>query len=242
MENQKHDIVFPIGTKSFNGENFELKVAISSIRKYCSSWVNRIIISTQISPIKELGDDIVWVKSDDVYTHDKDANIIHKIRCAIEQVPDLTDDFMMWSDDQFVTKETSWEDCRPRYMKVYDESTLAWFNQQSSGRLWYRRLVKCFQRFPNNGFGCKFFNPHIPAPLNKVKFMEMCNTYDYKTQDGITIYSLYYNFVGEDGTQNFDEFHCTKGETDWKNCRWVGYYDSSLRISAFRDKLKKMFL
>jgi hypothetical protein len=69
----------------------------------------------------------------------------------------------------------------------------------------------------------------------------MCNKFPYRTETGITIYDLYYNFVREKGVPNFDEFHCTAGETDWNNCRWVGFYNSSMRHPEFVAKLKKMF-
>ena len=88
----KHDVVIPLGVKSFDNNNFEIKVAVASIKKYFKC-LNRIIIVTQIDPIKELGDDIIWIYQDDIYKHDKDANIIEKVRTAIEKVPDLTDDF-----------------------------------------------------------------------------------------------------------------------------------------------------
>ena len=73
--NEKHDVVIPLGVKSFDNNNFEIKVAVASIKKYFKC-LNRIIIVTQIDPIKELGDDIIWVYQDDIYKHDKDANII----------------------------------------------------------------------------------------------------------------------------------------------------------------------
>ena len=171
MNTEKHDIVIPLGIKSFENENFEIKVAVASIKKFCT-FVNRIIIVSQIQPIKSLGDDIVWIYQDDIYTHDKDANIIEKVRQAIEQIPDLTDDFLMWSDDQFVTKETNWEDTIPRFIKIYNESTKDFFNEKAKRRIWWKRLIKCFERFPNNGYGCRFFNPHIPSRLNKTKFID----------------------------------------------------------------------
>ena len=147
----------------------------------------------------------------------------------------------MWSDDQFITKDTEWSDTRPRYMKIYNESTLPWFLGMAKARIWYKRLLKCFARFRNNGFGCRFFNPHIPSPFNKNKFMKMCESVPYRTETGITIYSLYYNFIGEKGVPNFDEFHCTSGELNWGGCRWVGFYNSSMRKPEFVEKLKKMF-
>lgn len=236
----KHDVVIPLGVKSFENKNFEIKVAVASIKKYFKC-LNRIIIVTQIKPIKELGDDIVWIYQDDIYKHDKDANIIEKVRAAIEKVPDLTDDFIMWSDDQFITKDTNWSDTTPRYMKLYNEYTKGWFEKMAMSRLWYKRLLICFKRFPNNGYGCRFFNPHIPSPMNKKKFIKMCETFPYKTENGITIYDLYYNFIKEKGVPNFDEFHCTAGETEWKDCRWVGFYNSSMKERKFVEKLKNMF-
>lgn len=237
---EKHDVVIPLGIKSYGNKNFEIKVAIASIRKYFKC-LNRIIIVSQITPIKELGDDIVWVYQDDIYRHDKDANIIEKVRAAIEKVPDLTEDFIMWSDDQFITKDTEWSDTQPRYMKIYNDRTEDWFKLMARTRLWYKRLIKCFERFPNKGYGCRFFNPHIPSPLNKTKFLKMCQKYPYQKESGITIYDLYYNFIGEKGVSNFDEYHCLKGETDWKGCRWVGYYNSSMRDAKFVEKLTTMF-
>lgn len=237
---ERYDVVIPLGVKSYANENLEIKVAVASIKKYFKC-LNRIIIVTQIQPIKELGNDIIWVYQDDIYKHDKDANIIEKVRAAIEKIPDLTDDFIMWSDDQFITKDTYWSDTKPRYMKIYNESTIPWFKDMAKTRLWYKRLIMCFERFPNKGIGCRFFNPHIPSPLNKHKFIKMCNTFPYKKENGITIYDLYYNYIGEKGVPNFDEYHCTKGETDWKNCRWVGYYNSSMKIPSFVKTLKNMF-
>lgn len=238
---EKHDIVIPLGTKSYEDQNFEIKVAVASIKKYCK-FLNRIIIVTQIEPIKELGDDIVWVYQDDIYNHDKDANIIEKVRKAIESIPDLTDDFIMWSDDQFITKDTFWRDTQPRYAKIYDKSTKDWFVEKANRRLWWKRLIQCFERFPNKGYGCKLFNPHIPSPMNKHKFIEMCKQFPYKTENGITIFQLYYNYVGEKGVPNFDEFHCQQGELDWGNARWVGYFNSSMRKPEFVNKLKSLFL
>lgn len=237
---EKHDIVIPLGVKSYSNLNFEIKVAIASIRKYCK-FTNRIIIVTQINPIKELGDDIIWIYQDDIYTHDKDANIIEKVRAAIEKVPDLTDDFIMWSDDQFITKDTEWTDTQPRYMSIYNDDTKEFFRDKASKRIWWNRLMKCLKRFAPDAYGVKFWNPHIPSPLNKHKFMEMCNTYNYKVENGITIYTLYYNFIKERGVPNFDEYHCQSGELDWKGCRWVGYFNSSMRVPSFQLKLKKMF-
>ena len=61
----KHDVVIPLGVKSFCNENLEIKVAVASIKKYCK-FLNRIIIVSQIQPIRELAVDIIWVNQDDI--------------------------------------------------------------------------------------------------------------------------------------------------------------------------------
>ena len=135
---EKHDVVIPLGLKSYENKNFEIKVAVASIKKYFKC-LNRIIIVSQIDRINSLGDDIVWVYGDDIYKHDKDANIIHKVRTVIENVPDLTDDFIMWSDDQFITKDTEWSDTTPRYIKIYDANTKPYFDDMGRKRIWWKK-------------------------------------------------------------------------------------------------------
>ena len=241
MITEHYDIVIPLGVKSYDNKDFEIKIAVASIKKYFKP-LGRIIIVSQIKPIKELGEDIIWVYQDDIYSHDKDANIIEKVRVAIENIPDLTDNFLCWSDDQFITKDTNWEDTTPRYIKEYNPMTRQWFQAKARRRVWWKRLLKCFERFPNKGYGCRLFNPHIPSPLNKYKFIEMCKKYPYKKEVGITIFQLYYNMIKERGVPNFDEYHCQNGEIDWNDARWVGYFDSSLKHPEFVEKLKNMFL
>ena len=142
--NDKHDVVIPLGVKSFDNNNFEIKVAVASIKKYFKC-LNKIIIVTQIDPIKELGDDIIWVYQDDIYKHDKDANIIEKVRTAIEKVSDLTDDFIMWSDDQFITKDTEWKDTTPRYMMDQLSPGFLVWQEQEFGIRDFLNVLKDFQ-------------------------------------------------------------------------------------------------
>ena len=40
---KKHDVVIPLGLKSYENKNFEIKVAVASIKKYFKC-LNRIII------------------------------------------------------------------------------------------------------------------------------------------------------------------------------------------------------
>lgn len=69
---------------------------IASLRKFCSSWLGRIII---VGDKLEGYDDTIHIQVDDVYKTTKAANIWNKIREAIIQIDDLTNEFVFVSDD-----------------------------------------------------------------------------------------------------------------------------------------------
>ena len=79
------------------GDRLEVEFVIGSLRRFCSSWLNRIILVGD-EPDRELDVD-GFIKVDNVYKTTKNANIWNKIRSAIVGVKDLTDDFMFVSDD-----------------------------------------------------------------------------------------------------------------------------------------------
>lgn len=231
----KNDIVIPLGNKSFNQKNMEIIIAVSSILKYCN-FRNRIII-VGAEPPSIIKDKVIHIQADDKFTHCKDANIIYKVKIAIETISDLTDDFIIWSDDQFITKPTEWSDTTPRYIKKYDSTTILYFNIMSRTRVWWKRLQATLENFKSPNF----FNPHIPSPVNKTIFLNMCKEFNIEKRTDITIFSLYYNYAGIEGVPNFDEYHCNSGETDWKNARWVGYFNSSIQNPNFRKSVETMF-
>lgn len=231
VESLQKDAVFVLGTKSFNSRNDEIKVAVASLRKYCSSWLRNIYVVGENPNIEG----VIHIPAIDPYTHDKDANIIHKIRVACEKIPNLSDDFLMCSDDQLVTMESSFNDFRPRYLRIYDPDDKFWINKKKNGNIWFKRLCQTLDRF---GKGAMFFEPHIFTPMNKHKFIKMCEKYDYQNEHGITVFSLYYNFIGEKGVPHFD--HMTIGKPPFvipKGVRLIGYFDSSFANNDFRKQL-----
>lgn len=231
VENLQKDAVFVLGTKSFNNRNDEIKVAVASLRKYCSSWLRNIYVVGE-NPIIE---GVIHIPARDPYTHDKDANIIHKIRVACEKIPNLSDDFLMCSDDQLVTMESSFNDFRPRYLRIYDPDDKFWINKKKNGTIWFKRLCQTLDRF---GKGARYFEPHIFTPMNKHKFIEMCEKYDYQNEHGITVFSLYYNFIGEKGAPHFDHMAIERPPfVIPKGVRLIGYFDSSFANNNFRKQL-----
>ena len=171
------------------GEHLEIEYVIASLKKYCSSWCGRIFIVGS-EPPKKIKNYVIHIPCDNPYTHCKDANIIHKLRYACENISDLTDDFLMISDDQIVTKESSWDDMTPRYVRKYsDWSELKWSNNRKID-FWHECLYKTLNKFPKDK--SVFWEPHIWSPMNKYKFIEMCKKYDIYMIQVLYITILYY--------------------------------------------------
>ena len=250
----RHDCVMVYGKVGMHseemtcGDYLEMEYVIASLKKYCSTWVGRIFIVGS-EPPERVKNDVIHVPCDNPYTHCKDANIIHKLRCACENIPDLSDDFIMISDDQIVTKESSWEDMKPRIVRRYNEWSEEKWAKNKKVSIWREWLYNTLRLFPRDK-AC-FWEPHIWSPMNKYKFVEMCRTYNYEKIDCIS-QSMYYNFVGQEPIKNFD--HCYMGNTIEAVNKWLGanilgtedgprhlaWTDVAFEEKRFRDLLDKI--
>lgn len=247
----KHDVVIPwchrgIASQMMTcGDRLEIEYVIASLYKYCQSWLGRIFIVGS-EPPESIKDKVVHVPCDDPYTHCKDANIIHKILYAIENVPDLTEDFVKASDDQIVTKETFWEDLTPRIVRMYTD----WTEQQwmKNRRLdqWHDNLWLTLHLFDLNK--AYFAEPHIWAPFNKHKYVEMCNKYNWQKSRACIDNTLYYNFIDYPPIAQFDHLHLSRSQAkkmidNWDEeniLRHLSWTDSAFADKRFRTILNKI--
>lgn len=227
------------------GNYLEMEYVIASLKKYCSSWVGRIFIVGS-EPPERVKKDVIHVPCDNPYTHCKDANIIHKLRYACENIHDLSDDFLMISDDQIVTKESSWEDMKPRIVRMYSDWTEEKWERNRKIDTWHEYLYKTLNLFPKNKGA--FWEPHIWSPMNKYKFIEMCKKYNYQNDVSCIIFSLYYNFINEHPIRGFDHLHLKSGKAKNKVKyltvselpRHLSWSDAAFEEKRFRDILDEV--
>ena len=227
------------------GNYLEMEYVIASLKKYCSSWVGRIFIVGS-EPPERVKKDVIHVPCDNPYTHCKDANIIHKLRYACENIHDLSDDFLMISDDQIVTKESSWEDMKPRIVRMYSDWTEEKWERNRKIDTWHEYLYKTLNLFPKNKGA--FWEPHIWSPINKYKFIEMCKKYNYQNDVSCIIFSLYYNFINEHPIRGFDHLHLKSGKAKNKVKyltvselpRHLSWSDAAFGEKRFRDILDEV--
>ena len=251
-EQQKHDCVMVYGKVGINstemtcGEHLEMEYVIASLKKYCSSWIGRIFIVGS-EPPERVKNDVIHIPCDNPYTHCKDANIIHKIRYACENIKDLTEDFLMISDDQIVTKESSWEDMQPRIVRKFNDWSADKWEKNRKIDFWHECLYNTLILFPKDK-SC-FWEPHIWSPMNKYKFLDMCETYNYKNRIDCISQSLYYNFIEQKVLEPFDHHYMgntKKGVIRWLNLNPIGtkniprhlaWTDTAFSEKRFRDML-----
>ena len=207
---KKYDLVMPytkLGVDSRAntcGEHFEIEYVIASVKKFCSPWAGRIFIVGS-EPPEVIKDDVIHIPCDDPYKHCKDANIIHKLRYACENIPDLTDDFLMISDDQIVTRECTWGDFIPRIVRMYTDWSEDRWRRNRNTSFWRESLYQTLRLFPKESSA--MWEPHIWSPMNKYLFVDMCKKYDYKHNISCISQSLYYNFIHQPIVRNFEHIY-----------------------------------
>ena len=247
----RHDCVMVYGKSGIDsqemtcGDYLEMEYVIASLKKYCSSWVGRIFIVGS-EPPERVKSDVIHIPCDNPYTHCKDANIIHKLRYACENISDLSDDFLMISDDQVVTKESSWEDMKPRVVRMYSDWTEEKWEKNRKIDLWHECLYRTLNLFPKDK--AALWEPHIWSPINKYKFIQMCEAYNYQNDISCITQSLYYNFIGETPTRRFDHLYLgmdrAKVEVSRLTIRelprHLAWTDAAFEEKKFRDMLDEI--
>jgi hypothetical protein len=179
-----------------------------------------------------------FVPADDIYSHAKDANIIHKIRMACLQ-PDMAEEFLLCSDDQLVMMPSAWEDFEPRWMRVWSEEDAGWYDQS----LWHKRLRDTLRRF---GPGAWYFQPHMWTQVKKAEFLSMCEEFQYKTETACTVFSLYLNYAWRrvhgdtEPKANFDHAYC-RTPVPPVDVRHMAYDDGAFCKQEFRNWLSDRF-
>lgn len=221
------DAVFVIGTDSV-GNNEELRYALRSLANnckfvrdvyicgFCPSWVDKSVVKH-----------LQWP---DRFGHAKDANIIDKLRHACEQ-PGIAKRILFCSDDQFQTRECTWDDFAPRYLRQYSSKD-RWYSLKK--RVWHDRLRDTLEREvqrrkqigldPSKVY---YFQPHIWMPIDRDKFIDYARWCGYERREDTIIASGYYNFTETEGKPDFDhEFLVGDGSTI-PEATHVAYHDPS---------------
>lgn len=239
IENFPVDAVFVIGTGSKNN-NEELRYALRNIERNCP-FVRNVYISG-VCPSWVNRSSVIHLAWPDRFKHAKDANIIDKLRHACEE-PGIADHILFCSDDQFQTRECSWDDFAPRYLRRYSKDD-GWY--EAKKRIWHTRLRKTLERerlrrkeLKLDESTISYWQPHIWMPIDREKFIEYAKWSDYPHRDDTIIASGYYNFVMADGKSNHDHLFIGSRQSGPYKETHIAYTDGS--YNAAMTYLKATF-
>lgn len=233
------DAVFVIGTGSVDN-NEELRYALRNLEKHCK-FIRDVYISGYCPPWvdKSIVKHLNWP---DRFGHAKDANIIDKLRHACEH-RGIAKKILFCSDDQFQTRECSWADFKPRFLRQYFVGD-RWYDDKH--RIWHTRLRKTLEREvarrKSAGMDASkvfYYQPHIWMPIDRDRFIDYARWCNYETRDDTIIASGYFNFVDADGVKDFDHTFIGSADKDIPKVTHLAYHDGSEK--AAMRMLRNMF-
>lgn len=181
------DVVYVLGSGSYwrnNEIRFSLRALERNLRGIRKVWI-----------IGELPDFIKGIKHipfQDELLNNADGNIIRKV-LRICQEPELSENFLFINDDHMIMKETEAPAIPPYHNGDLTKLTKEYFGESPwRGHLWNSRNVLI-----GLGHSALHFDCHIPMVINKKKFTEVLQKFDYE-KTPYTMKSLYGNIVHPD--------------------------------------------
>ena len=191
MENRT-DVVYPIG-KGSSWKNNELRFSLRSLEKYGIN-VGKLFIVGEL-PDFLTGEDIIHIQADDRFNPqvNADGNIIEKVlaACADDR---LSEDFLFINDDHILLEPVDLKSI-PNFHKG-DMNTFP--DNYWSLNYWRKRLKRTRDILNEKGLPALHYDCHTPILINKKAFVEMISHFDYKEGIGLTMKSLYGNYIPSD--------------------------------------------
>lgn len=238
------DAVFVIGNGSKNG-NEELRYALRNLDAHCK-FVRNVYICGECP--KWVDTSVVrHLKWPDRFRHAKDANIIDKLRHACE-FPGMARKVLFCSDDQFQTRECTWDDFYPRFLRQYNRED-KWYEAQH--RVWHDRLRDTLDRefVRRMGIGLDtsqvfYWQPHIWMQIDRDRFVQYAKWCGYQHRKDTIIASGYFNYIGATPKRNSDHVFVGRRSKGLPKETHVAYSDGgfdyamSILRSMFPEKCR----
>ena len=212
------DIFFPLSKQS-KFQNLELRLALRSIDRYAKN-VGNIWVYTEanLSSFKNIN----VVKMGDPIKDNKDANLINKIRACANN-PDVSENFMFWSDDQVLMQELDLE----KAPVVYNRRDVDALNNSQKTR-WRNRLKHIIEYVAHHGNRAIYnYDEHTPQPYRKSDVQYVFSQVPYTKQPGFCVNTIYYGMLNRPGdAPQQDVKYTVEGETKvlpGKRYMYMGY-------------------
>jgi glycosyltransferase involved in cell wall biosynthesis len=190
------DVVIPVGTGSVNSNN-ELRFCLRSIEKNLRGYRNIWIVGFMPKWLKNLKH--ITFKE----YHPKANNIHDKIKAACEH-PEVSDEFIMFNDDYFLTSEVQ----AVIYPNYYSRQALADVMGRKRSDPYRRLVVDTI----NETRMIDYYDIHVPLRIKKSEFLSM--PYNRNYEGGILVKSSYAKHAQVQGIDRLDPIIRNKATRD----------------------------
>ncbi|HUU84192.1 MAG TPA: glycosyltransferase, partial [Phycisphaerae bacterium] len=227
------DVVVALGTGS-RLDDIELRYALRSVEKHLEN----------LGQVWVVGHRPAWLRGvrhlpapDDLPT--KDGNIIEKLRLACRQ-PDLSERFVFLSDDQVLLRPLAFSQLGSYHFGDLRART-DWETT------WLKHLRHTRDTLAAAGKTMLHGDTHAPIPIEKAKFLAMCEGVSYRGRPGLCVGTAYLNWAGATMRpmgQRKATTHGRSTDAELRACvagRWFLGYAADGFTPGLRKLLDEMF-
>ena len=172
----------------------------------------------------------------DPLKHNKDGNMINKVKAAITALG-IDSDFILCADDNVFMKDL--DGCPT----LYNDKTRNDFTVDR--RKWHRRMVRTFDFLESRGIHLNHnYEVHAPQLFNGKAVLSALEGVDYESDIGYGIYTLFRGLCGETGGVDqrlFKTTHETELSADDPLDRLFAGYNDNAFSHGLRERLFSIF-
>lgn len=226
------DVLIPLGNGSkFN--NSELRFALRSIARNVSD-LGRVFVATVYPPDWLQGVEIVPIP--DLHLFNKDANLFDKI-LRVCQLTDISDEFLVWSDDQVALKPVDLTK-----LNIYNRRNLDYFTKKTDK--WSGRMINTLTFLRSQGIELNYnWDSHTPHLYRKEEVIRILESVNYADLPGYCLDTLLCGMmkrppeISQDdvkyNAEKEEQANQTKLIDVKEHFSWIGYNDTGFRAGVY---------
>lgn len=190
LHSEPIDVVYVLGTGS-QWNNNEIRFSIRSLEKNLSGFRNIFIVGEKTPFLKN----VIPVSAEDRYPCqlNADGNIIQKVLKACQDSR-LSENFLFINDDHILLKPVHVADIPAYHKGDMREFKPAYWELNP----WRKRLLKTRETLLSKKLPAFHYDCHTPILFNKTLFPQIMRQFDFASDIGLTMKSLYGNSVYRD--------------------------------------------
>jgi hypothetical protein len=181
------DVVYVLGDES-RWLDDELRYSLRSLERFASG-VDHVFI---VGECPKWVQNAVHLPASDLYRHNKEGNILHKLLVAAE-FRCISREFLFMNDDHFFLRNINIHDIKFCYDGDLDRGMTTTYDAC---------LLNTKKILQSKGLPTKNFDVHIPTPIDKHFILDIAERFDWKKDlitQGVVVKSMYANTLLIDG-------------------------------------------